>query len=160
MIGELPGGPRNVTEFNYRISDAARAHVFVGLTAHGKGESEKLVRNFSRHGFEALCRPARRVFQRGNDLFVVAQRLIGVCDERLDVGGHIRIVLQVSFVGFDGPGSVAHGGAGLAEPEGGNVGDIDRRNQLSSLFAAGGRLWLLKDGLQFQCRGVILSLGH
>ena len=54
VIGELPGGPRNVTEFNYRISDAARAHVFVGLTAHGKGESEKLVRNFSRHGFEAL----------------------------------------------------------------------------------------------------------
>ncbi len=54
VIGGLPGGPRNVTEFNYRISDAARAHVFVGLTAHGKGESEKLARNFSRHGFEAL----------------------------------------------------------------------------------------------------------
>jgi len=50
----LPGGPRNVTEFNYRISDAASAHVFVGLTTHGKGESEKLARNFSRHGFEAL----------------------------------------------------------------------------------------------------------
>jgi threonine dehydratase len=24
VIGELPGGPRNVTEFNYRISDAAK----------------------------------------------------------------------------------------------------------------------------------------
>jgi threonine dehydratase len=34
LIGELPGGPRNVTEFNYRISDAAQAHVFVGLTTH------------------------------------------------------------------------------------------------------------------------------
>ena len=54
VIGDLPGGPRNVTEFNYRISDAASAHVFVGLTTHGKGESEKLARNFSRHGFEAL----------------------------------------------------------------------------------------------------------
>ncbi len=54
VIGELPGGPRNVTEFNYRISDAARAHVFVGLTTHGRGESEKLARNFSRHGFDAL----------------------------------------------------------------------------------------------------------
>ncbi|RTL79101.1 threonine ammonia-lyase, biosynthetic, partial [Escherichia coli] len=36
------------------ISDAARAHVFVGLTTHGKGESEKIARNFQRHGFEAL----------------------------------------------------------------------------------------------------------
>ena len=54
VIGSLPGGPRNVTEFNYRISDSARAHVFVGLTAHGKGESEKIAKNFTRHGFEAL----------------------------------------------------------------------------------------------------------
>lgn len=37
LIGKLPGGPRNVTEFNYRISDAAQAHVFVGLSTHGKG---------------------------------------------------------------------------------------------------------------------------
>lgn len=54
LIGELPGGPRNVTEFNYRISDSARAHVFVGLTTHGKGESPKIAANFSRHGFDAL----------------------------------------------------------------------------------------------------------
>lgn len=54
LIGELPGGPRNVTEFNYRISDSARAHVFVGVTTHGKGESSKIAANFSRHGFEAL----------------------------------------------------------------------------------------------------------
>jgi len=54
LIGTLPGGPRNVTEFNYRISDAAQAHVFVGLTTHGKGESGKIAANFSRHGFEAL----------------------------------------------------------------------------------------------------------
>jgi threonine dehydratase len=54
LIGNLPGGPRNVTEFNYRISDAARAHVFVGLTTHGKGESAKIAANFGRHGFEAL----------------------------------------------------------------------------------------------------------
>jgi threonine dehydratase len=54
LIGTLPGGPRNVTEFNYRISDSAKAHVFVGLTTHGKGESGKIAANFSRHGFEAL----------------------------------------------------------------------------------------------------------
>ncbi|MEJ7928817.1 threonine ammonia-lyase, biosynthetic [Ramlibacter sp. AN1015] len=53
-IGALPGGMRNVTEFNYRISDASVAHVFVGLTTHGKGESGRIAANFSRHGFEAL----------------------------------------------------------------------------------------------------------
>jgi threonine dehydratase len=54
LIGHLPGGPRNVTEFNYRISDANKAHVFVGLTTHGKGESAKIASNFSKHGFDAL----------------------------------------------------------------------------------------------------------
>ena len=54
LIGQLPGGPRSVTEFNYRISDSQRAHVFVGLTTHGKGESPKLAKTFQRHGFEAL----------------------------------------------------------------------------------------------------------
>jgi threonine dehydratase len=55
LIVTLPGGsPRSVTEFNYRISDAAKAHVFVGLTTHGKGESVRIAANFSRHGFEAL----------------------------------------------------------------------------------------------------------
>ena len=54
LIGTLPGGPRNVTEFNYRISDSAQAHVFVGLTTHGKGESGKIAANFTRHGFDAL----------------------------------------------------------------------------------------------------------
>lgn len=54
LIGTLPGGARNVTEFNYRISDAQQAHVFVGLTTHGKGESARIAASFSRHGFEAL----------------------------------------------------------------------------------------------------------
>jgi len=54
LVGTLPGGQRNVTEFNYRISDAAQAHVFVGLATHGKGESARIAANFSRHGFETL----------------------------------------------------------------------------------------------------------
>ncbi|MBL0422746.1 threonine ammonia-lyase, biosynthetic [Ramlibacter sp. AW1] len=53
-IGGLPGGMRNVTEFNYRISDTAEAHVFVGLTTHGKGESGRIANNFTRQGFKAL----------------------------------------------------------------------------------------------------------
>ncbi len=54
LIGELPGGTRNVTEFNYRISDQRKAHVFVGLTTHGRGESTKITASFSRHGFATL----------------------------------------------------------------------------------------------------------
>ena len=59
LIGDLPlfggsKGTRNVTEFNYRISDSARAHVFVGLTTQSKGESTKIAANFSKHGFAAL----------------------------------------------------------------------------------------------------------
>lgn len=53
-IGSLPGGPRNVTEFNYRIHDARVAHVFVGLTTHGKGESGKIAAAFERQGFATL----------------------------------------------------------------------------------------------------------
>ena len=54
LIGTLPGGLRNVTEFNYRISNARLAHVFVGLATHGQGESSVLADTFSEHGFQAL----------------------------------------------------------------------------------------------------------
>jgi threonine dehydratase len=47
-------GPRAVTEFNYRISDAKVAHVFVGLATVNRGESDKLARSFIRHGFKTL----------------------------------------------------------------------------------------------------------
>ena len=47
-------GPRNVTEFNYRISDAKKAHVFVGLQIAGRDESGAISRNFSQHGFDTL----------------------------------------------------------------------------------------------------------
>ncbi len=53
-IEELPGGPRNVTEFNYRINDKAMAHVFVGLTTSARGESSKIATHFNRRGFKAL----------------------------------------------------------------------------------------------------------
>ena len=53
-IGSLPGGPRNVTEFNYRISDEKVAHVFLGLTAHGRGESSRIAASFEQQGFAAL----------------------------------------------------------------------------------------------------------
>ncbi|MDZ4075716.1 MAG: threonine ammonia-lyase, biosynthetic [Hylemonella sp.] len=54
LIGTLPGGPHNVTEFSYRISDERKAHVFVGLSTSTRGESTKIATSFKRHGFPAL----------------------------------------------------------------------------------------------------------
>lgn len=54
LIGQLPGTARNVTEFNYRISSADRAHVFVGLTTNGPGESQEVAQAFTGHGFQTL----------------------------------------------------------------------------------------------------------
>jgi threonine dehydratase len=54
LIGTLPGGPRNVTEFNYRISHDQEAHVFVGLTTSAKGESARIAGNFRKQGFATL----------------------------------------------------------------------------------------------------------
>jgi threonine dehydratase len=54
LIGSLPGGPRNVTEFNYRMSDSDQAHVFLGLSTQGKGESTKITAKFNQHKFKAL----------------------------------------------------------------------------------------------------------
>ena len=47
-------GPRNITEFNYRFSDAAEAHVFVGVQVHSRAESLKLVDSLRRHGLPTL----------------------------------------------------------------------------------------------------------
>ena len=47
-------GQRSVTEFNYRISDARVAHVFVGLSTTSRGESARIAANFKKHGFDAL----------------------------------------------------------------------------------------------------------
>lgn len=47
-------GPRAVTEFNYRISDANQAHVFVGVAVANREEAHKLARGFERHGFATL----------------------------------------------------------------------------------------------------------
>jgi len=52
-IGELPGGPRNITEFNYRMHDGQQAHVFVGISTQ-KGESAKLAKQFIKRGFTTL----------------------------------------------------------------------------------------------------------
>jgi threonine dehydratase len=47
-------GPRNVTEFNYRVSDERQAHVFVGVQVGSREESAQLVRGFEDNGFATL----------------------------------------------------------------------------------------------------------
>jgi threonine dehydratase len=46
--------PRQVTEFNYRISDADTAHVFVGVAIENRAEAAGIARNFKRHGFATV----------------------------------------------------------------------------------------------------------
>lgn len=47
-------GPRNVTEFNYRVSDASEAHVFVGVQIASRGESSTVARTFEDNDFKTL----------------------------------------------------------------------------------------------------------
>ncbi|HXF45265.1 MAG TPA: threonine ammonia-lyase, biosynthetic [Burkholderiaceae bacterium] len=47
-------GNRNVTEFNYRISDAKVAHIFVGLQIFKPSDAAMLARTFERAGFPTL----------------------------------------------------------------------------------------------------------
>lgn len=47
-------GPRNITEFAYRIADAKAAQVFVGVSIKGRDEPKQLVAYFKKHGFSAL----------------------------------------------------------------------------------------------------------
>ncbi len=47
-------GARNVTEFNYRYSDAKEAHVFVGVQVRDRAETRKLVAKLRRKGLATL----------------------------------------------------------------------------------------------------------
>lgn len=47
-------GARSVTEFNYRISDAASAHVFVGVQISSGNEPEKIANALRKKGFDTL----------------------------------------------------------------------------------------------------------
>jgi threonine dehydratase len=47
-------GPRSVTEFNYRISDAKVAHVFVGLAIARREEADRIARTFVKQRFATV----------------------------------------------------------------------------------------------------------
>jgi threonine dehydratase len=52
LIGDT--GTRQVTEFNYRISDARVAHVFVGLSILRREEAARIAVNFEQQGFATV----------------------------------------------------------------------------------------------------------
>jgi threonine dehydratase len=52
--GTEGGPPRQVTEFNYRISDRSLARVFVGLSIAQRAESERIRRDFVQQGFATV----------------------------------------------------------------------------------------------------------
>jgi len=47
-------GERSVTEFNYRMSNDDRAHVFVGLQVSSPAEPTKIAAHFRKNGFDTL----------------------------------------------------------------------------------------------------------
>jgi len=47
-------GGRNITEFNYRMSDAREAHIFVGVTVQDRAETRRIVGSLRRGGFRTL----------------------------------------------------------------------------------------------------------
>jgi threonine dehydratase len=47
-------GPRNVTEFNYRISDDRQAHLFVGIQIRNRAEGLEIAAHFNALGFKTL----------------------------------------------------------------------------------------------------------
>ena len=51
---ELIGPSRSITEFNYRISDAAAAEVFVGVQVHSRDEADALAESFRAAGLDTL----------------------------------------------------------------------------------------------------------
>ncbi len=75
-------GPRSVTEFNYRISDARQAHVFVGLAISRREEADKLERQFLKQGF-ATVNLADDEFAKEHLRHMVGGRSDLAADERL-----------------------------------------------------------------------------
>ncbi len=47
-------GTRNLTEFNYRISNEKKAYIFVGVQIQNRADAAEIVANFERHGFNTI----------------------------------------------------------------------------------------------------------
>lgn len=54
LINTLPDAPHHVTQFNYRMHHSHRAHVFMGLSTQGPGQSQRIAHALSAAGFTTL----------------------------------------------------------------------------------------------------------
>jgi threonine dehydratase len=81
-------GPRNVTEFNYRIADKKDAHVFVGMQIGNPGEAASLAQDFERAGFPTLDLTADELAK---------------SHLRHLVGGHSELALDEAIYRFEFP---------------------------------------------------------
>lgn len=75
-------GNRQVTEFNYRISHADIAHIFLGVAIHDAGETEALYQEIEKAGFEvhdlsknSLAKTHLRYMVGGHSPFAVNEQL-------------------------------------------------------------------------------------
>ena len=50
----LVGEQRSVTEFNYRMNDAQKAHLLVGIAVTSHDESNKIAEKFVKKGFATI----------------------------------------------------------------------------------------------------------
>ncbi len=81
-------GNRSITEFNYRISDAKDAKVFVGIQTASRSENEGLMRLFEDNGFKAI------------DL---TRNEIAKSHLRYMVGGHSPLATNERLIRFEFP---------------------------------------------------------
>jgi threonine dehydratase len=81
-------GPRNVTEFNYRIADPRQAHVFVGIQIAQACEGKRIAQSFEAAGFRTL------------DL---TDDELGKLHLRHMVGGHSRLARDELLYSFEFP---------------------------------------------------------
>ena len=75
-------GPRNVTEFNYRFSDPAHAHVFVSLRVSGRDEADAVVSTLRQAGLQAVDLTDNEIAKL-HVRHLVGGRAPGIADERL-----------------------------------------------------------------------------
>lgn len=81
-------GNRSITEFNYRISDAKDAQVFVGIQTASRSENEGLMKLFTKNGFRAI------------DL---TRNEIAKSHLRYMVGGHSPLATNERLIRFEFP---------------------------------------------------------
>lgn len=81
-------GNRSITEFNYRISDAKDAQVFVGIQTASRSENEGLMKLFTENGFRAI------------DL---TRNEIAKSHLRYMVGGHSPLATNERLIRFEFP---------------------------------------------------------